>query len=546
MLLSLTISIYAVSTISTNPFFDVKKDDWSFDAINFVYQNNLMKGISDISFSPNTFVSRATIVTVLYRMENTPQITKYCSFVDVDVHSWYFDAVSWAFNNGIVYGIDQWSFSPDSFIKRQDLISIFSRYSSYKGINTESNISLSQYFDSQQIQQYALNPYKWAVSSGIIKGTSYNTLSPLNNTTRAELAQIIMNYCRYVDEYSNTYPSATESETDNTHTSDTEPQFSDTVQSDNMSESNDTVQSIECKHEIVTVPAIPATCTEFGLSEGTKCIKCEKAFTTQSIIPSFGHDYQKWVTTKQPTCAETGEKRSTCSICGHSKIETISELKTHSGGKATCKDKAVCGVCKQPYGELDISNHIGDFEIKNIVYATPSKDGYSGDKYCSGCNMLIANGEVVSKSSITKNTGMVTAINNNTMVIGGKSYKNCIVCDFNGNILSINYNELCGTIVSFYIIDDTTIVFFDTVKQYIIFDEFVGLTTNGYVTANVYDENNNYIKITIASVDGYYPSYPNYHPNYNDSNYNDFFALEKGVKYYAKIDAYGYYHIATS
>lgn len=176
-----------------NPFGDVKSDDWFSSAIEFVHKKNLMKGVSDNEFAPNENLSRAMIVTAIYRMENEPSAS-FNKFGDVNADEWYSAAVAWASENGIVNGVSENEFAPNDNLTREQMAAIIYRYIMFKGGDTSvgENADINSYADAENISDYAVEAIRYAVASGLMKGDSETTLNPSGTATRAETATIIM------------------------------------------------------------------------------------------------------------------------------------------------------------------------------------------------------------------------------------------------------------------------------------------------------------------------------------------------------------------
>jgi hypothetical protein len=180
-------------TISSGTFTDVKVDDWFYDAVKFVYENKIMKGVSDNEFAPNENLSRAMIVTILYRMENEPSAS-FNKFGDVNADEWYGAAVAWASENGIVNGVSEDEFAPNDNLTREQMAAIIYRYITFKGGDTSvgDNTNILSYTDAESVSEYAVEAICYAVGSGLMKGDSETTLNPSGTATRAETATIIM------------------------------------------------------------------------------------------------------------------------------------------------------------------------------------------------------------------------------------------------------------------------------------------------------------------------------------------------------------------
>lgn len=180
---------------SSMPFTDVPENAWYYDAVKYIYENNMMQGISDTEFAPNLSMNRAMIVTVLHRLENTPETTITNQFSDVESNQWYTEAVQWAFENDIVNGYSSDKFAPMDNVTREQLAVILYNYTNYKGGNTDIVGDLTAFQDVDDISDWSQNAISWAIGSGLLSGKGNGILDPKGNATRAEVAQILMNYC---------------------------------------------------------------------------------------------------------------------------------------------------------------------------------------------------------------------------------------------------------------------------------------------------------------------------------------------------------------
>ena len=180
------------------PFPDVTEGDWFYDAVRYAYENGLMDGVGDNLFAPNSDTTRAQLVTILYRLEGQPAPSGDSGFSDVAAGTWYTDAVAWAAENGIVNGVSETEFAPGKDITREQLATILFRYAEAKGYDVSARVDLSAYPDANQIQSYAAESVAWAVAEGLIQGFEDNTLRPAGNATRAQIATILMRFCEGV------------------------------------------------------------------------------------------------------------------------------------------------------------------------------------------------------------------------------------------------------------------------------------------------------------------------------------------------------------
>lgn len=177
-----------------NPFADVDEDDWYYDNVRYAYENKLFSGVSDTEFAPNEEMTRAMLVTVLYRAEDEPAVVKNIPFVDIDMNEYYTNAVIWAAENEIVNGYDENTFGPNDKITREQIASIIKRYADFKGVDTTQTGSLSQFTDETNISDWARENVSWGVGVGLISGKGNGILDPRGNATRAEVAAILQRF----------------------------------------------------------------------------------------------------------------------------------------------------------------------------------------------------------------------------------------------------------------------------------------------------------------------------------------------------------------
>lgn len=177
-----------------NPFADVNAGDWFYRDVLFSYEKGLMSGMDAAAFAPYANTTRAQIAVIFYRMEGSPAVEGENSFVDVVRGSgtaWFYDAVTWAQQNGIMGGYDNSSFAPNDPITREQLAAIFYRYAQYKGYDTtQGGMAIREFDDYESISDYAMSAMAWAVNIGLVKGDS-NLLYPKGTATRAEIAAML-------------------------------------------------------------------------------------------------------------------------------------------------------------------------------------------------------------------------------------------------------------------------------------------------------------------------------------------------------------------
>lgn len=187
---------------TTMPFNDVSRSDWFYDAVNYVYFNNLMDGVSSTQFAPNSSTTRAMVVEIIYRMAGSPSVSTTAGFTDVASSAWYADAVNWAARRGIVEGRTATTFDPNAPVTREELATLLYRYAVNSGYDTSvgANTNILSYTDAGSISDYAFDSLQWACGAGIVNGTGNGVLSPQGQATRAQLAAMLMRFCsEYVD-----------------------------------------------------------------------------------------------------------------------------------------------------------------------------------------------------------------------------------------------------------------------------------------------------------------------------------------------------------
>ena len=178
---------------NSKAFADVTESFWGKDAIAFVTSRELFNGVGDNTFSPNSNMTRAMFVTVLYRLEDSPQTTSH-SFQDVAADAWYHQAVAWAATTGIVNGVSETTFEPDRAISREELSSMFYRYANICGCDISQTGDLSSFGDSSTIASWAKDGMSWSVGAGLLNGRTNDMLAPQALATRAEVATMLQRF----------------------------------------------------------------------------------------------------------------------------------------------------------------------------------------------------------------------------------------------------------------------------------------------------------------------------------------------------------------
>lgn len=188
--LSIFTRIEVSFTDGTLPFVDVTERDWFYEDVVFAYDEGLFSGTSATTFSPNAEMTRAMLVTVLYRLAGQPAVSGRSGFADVVVNSYYEDAVTWAADNGIVTGISDSRFCPDENVTREQLATILYRYAQYMQYGTAAAADLTQFKDASVLSRYAQTAMEWAVAEKLVNGAG-GKLMPKDPATRAQVAAIL-------------------------------------------------------------------------------------------------------------------------------------------------------------------------------------------------------------------------------------------------------------------------------------------------------------------------------------------------------------------
>lgn len=177
---------------------DVKSEDWYYESVKYVTEEGLMNGTGE-DFEPDNMMTREMLVTVIYRMSGEPDILDDDTvFEDIEDETWYSDAIKWAEENSIVSGISDTMFGIGQNVTREQMSVIFMRYAKVMGYDTAAAAELSTYTDYSQISEWAIDSFKWAVSTELICGTDEQTLAPADFTTRAEVATVITRFCKSI------------------------------------------------------------------------------------------------------------------------------------------------------------------------------------------------------------------------------------------------------------------------------------------------------------------------------------------------------------
>ena len=178
---------------SASQFADLTSGSWYYDGVRYALENGLMTGTSARTFAPDRPVTRAMLVTILWRLAGEPY-GRVSPFEDVLPGSWYAQAVSWAYDKGIVTGVTATSFQPGAPVTREQLCAILCRYAALTGKNTAASASLDAFTDRAQVSAYAEASVRWALQAGLLTGVGDGRLAPRSGATRAQLAVLLQRF----------------------------------------------------------------------------------------------------------------------------------------------------------------------------------------------------------------------------------------------------------------------------------------------------------------------------------------------------------------
>lgn len=178
---------------------DINQNYWYHEAIDYVVEKGLMNGTSETTFSPNNTITRAMVVTILWRLEGEPDISSSATFKDALNNTWYTKAINWAAKNKIVEGYSVEEFGPNNPVTREQMAKILYGYAKYTGMDVDGETNLNNFADANQVSEWAVKSVNWAVDEGLMVGSD-GKLNPTNTATRAEFATIMMRYCEKIVE----------------------------------------------------------------------------------------------------------------------------------------------------------------------------------------------------------------------------------------------------------------------------------------------------------------------------------------------------------
>lgn len=193
--------VNGVTAIARFPFTDVVAGTWYYGAAAYAYNNGLFAGMTPTTFAPNATMTRAMLVSVLWRLAGAPAPKAPNTFVDVPDGAWYTDAVTWAAENGVVSGIGGSRFDPSGFVTREQTAEILYNYAHSKGYDVSTRADLTAFPDAASVSGWAEEALSWANAAGLINGTvrdGQTILDPQGSASRAQVAMILMNYVEHV------------------------------------------------------------------------------------------------------------------------------------------------------------------------------------------------------------------------------------------------------------------------------------------------------------------------------------------------------------
>ena len=178
---------------------DVPADAWYYGAVDYAVSHGYLSGTTRSQFSPDGTLTRAMLAQTLYAMEGKPQVSGGEDFSDVEESDWYASAVAWAAENGLVSGVGGDRFAPNDALTREQMTLILYRYAQHKSYDVQvDGEPLEGFQDVEKISDWAVEAMEWAVSAKLLSGTGDNLLTPAGTATRAQVAQVLANFCQTV------------------------------------------------------------------------------------------------------------------------------------------------------------------------------------------------------------------------------------------------------------------------------------------------------------------------------------------------------------